>query len=177
MEIQVSKPETRDQEPDLSSKSFRTIQQVISSCLILTSCFDSSFLSLQDFCLFNRVRLWNTLVASIPQSGDIFQCGTKELDPLLLSCCMILVTLLHLGGSLHRIELWHPPVKEENVARGHPKSCYWFQWVKAGCPELSIVHARAQGVHKRILETMRLTFTSGGSDTAKKSPLTNPDDT
>lgn len=135
MAIQVSKPQTRDQEPDLSSKSFWTIHQVISSCLILTSCFDSSFLSPQDFCLsFNHVRLWNIPVASIPLSGDIFQCGTKELGPLPLSCCVILVTLLHLGGSLHRIELWHPPVKEENFAWGHPKSLYWFQWVQGWVP-------------------------------------------
>lgn len=51
-----------------------------------------------------------------------------------------------------------------------------FNGFRAGCPELSIVHDRAQGVHKKLLETMRLTFTSGGSDTAKKSPLSNPDD-
>lgn len=84
MEIQVSNPQSRDQEPiKISSKSFWTILQVNSSCLILTPCFDSSFLSAQGFCLsFNHVRLWNNAVASIPLSGDVFQCGAKGLEPL-----------------------------------------------------------------------------------------------
>lgn len=108
MEIQVSKPQTRDQEPDLSSKSFWTIHQVISSCLILTSCFDSSFLSPQGFCLsFNHVRLWNTPVASIPLSGDIFQCGTKELGPLPLSWVLFMTGLKECTENSLRQWGWH----------------------------------------------------------------------
>lgn len=34
-----------------------------------------------------------------------------------------------------------------------------FNEYRAGCPELSIVHARAQAVDKKLLETMRLTGT------------------
>lgn len=53
----------------------------------------------------------------------------------------------------------------------------WYKGTGSSATELSLVHDRAQGVHGKLLETMRLTFTSGGSDTAKKSPLSNPDDT
>lgn len=74
-EIQVSRPLTRDQKTSLSSRSFWAIEQVISSCLILTSCFDSSPSSAQDFCLsFSSVRLRNILVASMVTYLGRFSC-------------------------------------------------------------------------------------------------------
>lgn len=184
MDIQASNPQSRDQEPHLSSESFWTIQQVNSSCLILKSCFDSSSLSAQDFCLsFNHVRLWNTPVASNPLSGDVFQCGTKELEPLPLSCCRILVPLLHLDGSLHRIELWHPPANEENVPWDHPKSFYWFQLVQGWVSRAEYCSCQGPSSGQKssgLLEIMRLTGTHlllVVQTLQKKSPLMNPDDT
>lgn len=93
---------------------------------------------------------------------------------------LILVTLLHLGGSLHRIELWHPPVNDENVPWDHPKSFYWFQWVQSWVSRAEYCSCQGPSSGQKTPwdnEADRNPLTSCGSDTAKKSPLTNPDDT